>query len=341
MGESTPAYETALWVRPDRTDLARRIVAAMDGRVKVIAVGGPRAAEVAELAATFDKPCCDDLRQMLIDHPAAFLLLASSEPLKRTEVEIAEEHQTRILTLEPLASVFDEVAALRRPKLNTPLASIALAPCFQRSRAWLSATDPQSALGEIRSISHLALGRADHASLFALLFDAWLTVLAFGGFPETIDASLVSAQHAGVEDLRDVDGHVIAHARMSGGQSAVLHVSNHAPRTERCLTVVGEDGFLRLLLDGYELITADGQTVDEPHTLAPTDMPIDKAPGARYVQQVAEFWTQMIDRPNLAIIHAAGPEAAQALACCQASLLSTRTDQPESPRRMLEMHQAI
>ena len=58
-----------------------------------------------------------------------------------------------------------------------------------------------------------------------------------------------------------------------------------------------------------------------------------------YAELIVEHWRQLLDRPELALdqINQSGAFDRKALACCNATLLSARTGQPESPANMLRL----
>src|SRR5690606_28997376 len=122
-----------------------------------------------------------------------------------------------------------------------------------------------------------------------------------------------------------------AHARMPDGSSAVLQISDRAADERRYLHVLGQSAELRITDTGYDLRHADGSVVDRSEP-APTGIP--------FVDLIASQWRPLLSRPDLASPAATGTPPHRdpdALACCLACLLSARTGQPESPRKLLEM----
>lgn len=328
------APEVTVWTDAPRAALVASVLDVMGGDIRVIGVGGPRVAEVDDLARRLDCPREDDPRKMIVDRPAAFLLLASMQGVGRDELLAAAAQESTLLALDPPAADLSELATLspRPPRNGEPprALSVVLLPAFRHSPGFVRSADPHDLLSEQRLVAVESCGRLEASSLFARLYDAWHTVLHFTALPESIDASLAGPLADIPDDLRQLGGRLGAHARMPDGSSAVLQISDRASDERRYLHVLSQQAELRITDTGYDLRQADGGVVDRGEP-APAGIP--------FADLIASQWRRLLNQPDLA---PPPPEApphrdAQALACCLACLLSARTGQPESPRKLLEM----
>ena len=328
--------EVTVWTDAGRAELASQVLDLMGSAVLPIGVGGPRVREVEQLAEQLDCPREDDLRKLLVDRPAAFVLLASVSPIQNQDVSEAVAAGTTVLTLEPFRSGIARRAgaerSIRRP-VPVSAGRIELVPRFDQGEGWHSAADPTQVLGAPRLMRLSTCGGPRSTSLFARLYDAWRTVLAFGrDLPESIDASLVGPLTEVPDDLRAMTGHLSAHARLgSGGTdcSAVIEASDRSGRTARELCVVGESGYLRVGDLDYELYDDNGEIVDrqEAGDRIMTDADL-----------IAGNWRKLIDQPHTGSLPPKQDDDGPILACCLACLLSARTHEAESPGKLAEAH---
>lgn len=331
MAEQALAPEVTIWTDAIAAPTVSALLDVMGSAVRPISVGGPRVTEVDRLARSLGTQRLDDLRKLLVDHPAAYLLLATMHNVTAEELTTALGQGTTVLALEPVAADLQELDALapRRGKPGVPAASgrIIHAPAFRQSPGFLSAAEPYDVLGTPRLIGVQSLGAAGTGSLFARLFDAWHTVLGFAELPESIDASLVGPAGAPPDELRAVSGRIGAHARMTDGSAAVLQVADQGGQTRRSLDVLGETGQLAVSDAGYDLRHADGTPVDHA----------ERRVTVSHADLIATQWRRLLDRPTPSTPEASPDVDANALACCLACLLSARTAQPENPRKLLQM----
>ncbi len=321
--------EVTIWTDARHAPLAGEVMNLMGSALKPIGVGGPPVTEVNQLAKDLSCQPHDDLRKLLVDRPAAYLLMNSLGGVTPDDLHAVTDQGTTVLTLEPIASDLQGLSTSL--KLGTTTGApgrILSAPTFGQSPGFLSAADPYELLGDRRAIRFTSDGQPGHGSLFARLFDAWLTVLSFTLMPETIDASLVGPLVEPPEDLRALTGSLLAHARMPGENAALLEVTDTAGRTGRVLRVHGDLASLSIKDSAYTLRGPDGKILDQ------TD---DSGPDG-FVDMLAAQWRRLLDQPNSAVQPAHAQPQADAMACCLACLLSIRTGQPESPVKLLEMN---
>lgn len=326
MSQANATAEVTLWADAPGSVAIGSVLDLMGATVTPIGVGGLRVSEVDGLARTLDCPRYDDLRQLLVDKPARFLMLATLKSVTPEELATALNQGTTILAMEPVAGDLVGLDALRtaRKALAGTGAGIVMLPDFQQSPGFLSAADPREVLGDQRLISFESIGSRGMGSLYARLYDGWQTVLNFADLPETIDASLLGMQQI-PDELPEMTGRIAAHARIAAGGAALLQVADHGCEHRRTMTVLGQQGQLRLSDAGYELRGSDAEPLDQAQQPGPMS----------YADLVAGQWRRLLDRSPSTF---ALPDAMQnTIACCLATLLSARTGQPESPAKLLQL----
>jgi hypothetical protein len=348
------AFETLLWTDPQHLPLVEAVLSLMNGAFRIIGVGGPRLPAVKDLAARLDCPFDDDLRRLTVDHPAAYVLLASLDQVSAPAIVAAMTHGATVLTLEPLAATLTELH--ENQELPWTQGAVCRAggrviniPSFMRGAGWLSAADPQTVLGGARSLAMIVASSAESCSLFSRLHEAWTILLELAAMPESIDCALLSPSRHQPTGLRGLAGNLTAHARMPDGGGAVLHLSEtpvgasaiakQGPSVtpffpcHRSLQITGEQGQLRVSDLSYELFDLAGRRLDHRDA---------NPPGLThtFAGAIADHWLQLIDRPALSTGRNSQSYALDtaALACCLACLLSSRTGQAESPERLLSVH---
>lgn len=331
MSNPSLSPEITVWTDARHATLVAELMNLMGSALKPIGVGGPPVAEVSRLARELACDTHDDLRKLCIDHPAAYLLLASHQGVTPEDLHALAEQGTTVLTLEPIASDLQGLAASDAlgAMAGEPQGRIVLVPAFNQSPGYLAAADPNELLGDRRLVSFTSDGRPGHGSLFARLFDAWLTVLGYTLLPEVIDASLVGPLEEAPDSLPALTGSLAIHARMPGSNAALLEVSDTAALTRRILRVQGDAASLRITDSAYTLRNPAGEVLDQ------TDPP--NAP-AGFTDMLAHQWRRLLDSPAVSrgLLHQ--QQRADAMACCLACLLSIRTSQPESPGKLLQMN---
>lgn len=327
--------EATLWIDADHAPLASELMNLMGSSLKPIGVGGPPVAEVNQLAKDLACDNYDDLRKMCIDRPAAYLLLATLQGVSPEDLHALASQGTTVLTLEPIASDLQGLAAAEQLGLKNGgsasdvLGKILQVPVFTQSPGYLAAADPNELLGDRRLVNFASSGRPGHGSLFARLFDAWQTVLGFTFMPETIDASLIGPQEQAPETLEELTGGLAVLARMPDSQAALLQISDTSAVTGRTLRVQGDGASLRITDATYSLHNPQGEELDQ--------MTRDPGP-AGFVDMLAYQWRRLLDQPAGSRPGMFGRQQAEAMACCLACLLSIRTGQPESPSKLLQMN---
>ncbi|MEE9211542.1 MAG: hypothetical protein V3U29_02705 [Phycisphaeraceae bacterium] len=347
--------ELTIWTDAQRVARVTEVLDRLGSSVEPIGVGGPRTAPINELAGHLGCPQEDDFRKLLLDHPAAFVLLSTWRGVSREDIQTAIGQGSVIVALEPIAVIGDAVrlakartgaaattgitavgcnsgtagAASAAPAAAPPSGRIVVMPAFTESPGWTSAADPAELLGAPHVISFSSSGGVDDCSLFGRLFDAWRVVLRLSDLPESIDATLSGPLGEVPEDLRGLTGHLAAHARMPHGGAALVQVSDRAGPHRRGLRVISEQAQWDVDDLGYQLHDASGKLLDDHQPQQAT---------IGFADLIVRHWTRLGKRITSSTAdEPAGADDADVLACCLASRLSARTGQGESPRKLLEM----
>lgn len=295
----------------------------MGDTLEWIGVGGPDHAAV-DVARDAGLKAHVDLRRLLMEKPAAYLLVAVRGGIDRTLLQAAAEQDTRVITTEPPAASLLE---LGQPWVARVSGHVLEVPRFDRSPGVELALDPERPLAgplQVRLVSH---GRPHEGSLLSRLLDAWRTVLRFVELPETLLAAWTPAP--GDDSLRHTRGQVAVLARCRGGSTVSLDVAANAARSIRSLRTLGPREQLEVHTASCERLALGPEAdLDSLDTRPP-------APAPPFVDQVAGRWRWHLHHP-----HALAPGVehdARALACIEAMQLSTRTGQPEAPERLLRI----
>jgi hypothetical protein len=327
--------EVTIWSDARHAPLAGELMNLMGSALKPIGVGGARTAEVNQLANDLDCERHDDLRKLLVDRPASFLLLTSLQGVTPSDLDTAAGQGTTVLTLEPIAEDLQSLS--HWPQSGAAVSDTGralLVPAFSHSPGFLNAAEPNELLGDRRTVTLSSAGRPEHGSLFARLLDAWQTVLGFTLIPETIDASLVGPLTEPPEGLREMTGGLSAHARVSGSCAALVYVSDTAGETDRALAVRGDLGVLKITDTTYSLTNPDGGLMDGEEGEARASSTV----GGGFADLLAFQWRKLLNRSGFTGPSPQGQLQTEALACCLACLLSVRTGQPESPGKILQIN---
>lgn len=335
MAELEMAPEVTIWTDAARTPLVREVLDRMGPKVAPIGVGGERAGSVEALAGDLGCEWTDDLRKLLVDRPAAFVLLASPRGVNWALVAEALAAASTVLALEPPEAHLGSAGRrASRSRGDTTVGTVCLVPAFDQSRGWLDAADPLEVLGRVRLVRFSSFGTDATGSLYARLYEAWRVALRFGGgLPLKVCATLSGRFAELPEDLRAMCGHLAVHARMAHGMQGgalLMELSDQVGPVRRELRVVGDHGQVSVRDDVYGLYGPDGGLMDGRE-------PVGAGPGA--ADLIAAQWRRMLDRGVAASMGAErGPDPPELVACCLACLLSARTGEPESPEKLLKAH---
>ncbi len=366
-------FETTVWTDARCIDAVEKILGRMHRQVRPIGIGGPRLGEVRALAEQYGCAAGDDLRKLLVDHPAAFMLITTADGVRPEDIVTAIEQGTVVLTTEPIAGELHELASLKpkprrsrrggggginggnesaaageSPRAAGTADSAALAlrgsavPSVDTGGERVRTPRFQAAPGWISATDPVeAVGAVQliHHTAFGRADDLSLFARLCDAWDVVLDFSPlpleIDAALSGPLNEPPADLRAL-----TGGISALARLPEHAVAT---VTVSDRHatGLRRLYVlgDKAQLSIGDGdyRVFDaEGHVVD------QKRPGRRasFVDLVVRQWRDLLRRrshPRPAHEQTLSRDA-QVLACCHAALLSARTGEPESPGRMMQMH---
>ncbi len=317
--------ELVLWTDAARAPLLGRMLEHLAGQVRTLAVGGPRSRERDDLANQLQAPAYDDLRQMAIDRPAGFFLLATLDQTDPADLPPILAAGSAMLCLEPPASNQVELQTLwNKPQ---PQGSLETFGSFLQTPGWRQAAHPWDALGDLRLLQLTSLGQEGEQSLFAHLCDAWRVLLACCPVPDAIDAALAGPLPPAPENPRSLTGQLTAHARFGNQRVCTLAVGDTAPARCRQFLLLGTDAQLAVTQQHYELHARTGELLDQ-HAPQPT---------ADFAGQLAQVLRERLHAPADDEIRLNPQRESHVLACALACLLSARTGEAESPQQVQKM----
>lgn len=351
----------AVWLDPAQIDLVRAV--ATQAKCTIVAAGsdarGARG-QSAAVAQALDASTLDDLRNALISADVDLVWIASPgefgrNPEDARAIAAARARGVRVASGEPIpASILELAPAGWTSTSGGPAPSEAIRflglPRFSRPfrdasevlTAFATPTAPRSAVIECWS-------GPQHGTLASRLFAALDTLRSLMGEPESLlasyttpdallaptapgTASLAVNRAQPPEDLRQLQGDLIATARYDSGRTASIITSNHAGRWNTIVTLLSSQGRLRIYDDGFEWLAPDGQKRDELRIRKANRG--DPTLTLHGVAALADDLARLTD-PSLPDD---GPtEITSLLAMTQAALLSARTGHSESPAAIRAM----
>ncbi len=307
-----------VWADARQSDLVRDV--ADRAALALIAVGAEDDDEGTSLSRSLGVEHVHDIRQA-IQHPEADLFwIATDETIGPEALRLIQARGVRTVTSQPIPASMSEA-------LDAPAdAAVRFVPLMRRSDGFRAAEDVFESFGERHAVAIQFLARPGESSLFSRLFDAMDILESVCGTAEQIDASLISPFGSTPDELVDLEGTITANVRFSDQRCAAVTVSDQAGRWSRGVTVLGDGGCLRITDHTFEWIDRDGRTTEEDSP------PPDSAGGcARAVAGHIQHLIRERDSRTPA------PDSKKLLALCEATRLSCRTAEAESPRKMLEM----
>jgi hypothetical protein len=332
----------AAWIAPEQVALVREVAAAAE--LTIAAAGSPARGHTQSVAAALETGALDDLRAMLasveaevvfIGAPGAF---GTSAPAADAEAVLAAHARgTRIATLEPIpASALDLGAWLSSASGIRPVDALRFIPLAQQAAPFRLAEEVLRNFGHTRTLVVESWSLPHEGTLGARLLGVLALVQSLMGEPEAIDAAYASpAQGSGLhslpgETLRGLAGDITACMRFADGRLASVTASDQGGRWNRAATLVGPAGRLRIFDDGFEWIGPGGDKLDE---LRPKRAR-GSAPPPHAVEAMADSLSRLVDPGNL---DATPLDYATIMSMAQATLLSARTGEPESPLTIKHM----
>lgn len=347
------------WLDPGQADLVRAV--AEHAHIEIVGAGSPAKAQAGAAATALGCPSLADLRSALTEGEADAVFIAAPGDFGRADAAsdapallAARARGVKVATLEPFPTSAIDLATRGWTDTSAGVAPASVArlvPLPRHTRPFRDATELIPDLGTIRCVGIESLGGHNEGSLAARLAGAIDTVLLLMGEPELVDAACVSPlQGQGVhalpgETLTDLHGDVSASLRFADGRAASILASSHASRWNFTCTILSERGRLRVYDDGFELLSPTGVKLDEARHrrtrghastapgralpgLANAEPLGAPHPSPHAVAAMADALSRLLDQH---IPDTGPPDWTGILCLAQATLLSARTGQPESP----------
>ncbi|HYE60666.1 MAG TPA: hypothetical protein VD997_01600 [Phycisphaerales bacterium] len=332
---AAPLHTTVIWANPAQLELARALV--QRAGLELVAAGSPQKGQSGAVAAGLGTKAADDLRGVLHESRTDLVLLlavgdfgAGAAAEDAGAVAAAHARGVRVLSAEPLPGNALELEAGGWTTLTpSPAASIRTLGLPRLSRVFREAQETLGAFGAARSVLVEHWAAPHQGSLGARLVGAIDLVHWLVGETESIDAAYVPT---GVGSRRllegapsSVAGDLNATIRTVDGRSALIAVSNAAPRWNLCVTLLSEQGRLRFYDDGFEWLGPDGMKRDEHRDPA-------RIRGSAAPDHAAEVLCESLWRVLDDALPDPGPLNVQSiLPVAHAAMLSARTGSPERP----------
>lgn len=320
-----------MWCRHDQAALVSEIAAAAS--LQIAGLGCPESGAVSGLLEQVGSACAgatgfDDPRQCVQDVEHDLLLLLTLDGIDPGDVTgVLNRAQSGVLVLEPLPSGISECTDKPAPE------SALLVPLMRRGRAMALLDQVREQFGPVRSMSVTMRCRPSHGSLYARLTDAVDMVERMCGEIEMVDAAMSTPAGTPTEapqTLRALRGCMTLNARFAENRCACIHVSNMGAVWSRGVTILGENGSLRITDDRFEWCDPQGTVLDHAD--------LDSPGSSGRVPQPAGLVADQVERaldPHRAPLEPR--DVARTVAVCEAARLSLATCACESPRKLLKL----
>ncbi|MFG0284021.1 MAG: hypothetical protein ACF8R7_06320 [Phycisphaerales bacterium JB039] len=329
-----------LWLTTDQLALARQVCAL--AQMRPVGAGSPQRGQGSAVAAELETRHLDDLRAALAGEEARlFWLLApgafgAGDSEDAAALLAARARGAIITSLEPIPAAATDLASgwLSQSGPLRPADCAACGPRLRLSQPLRDAAEVLESFGDIRSAMVESWRRPSQGTLGAQVYDALDLLCALLGEPETVDAAYVGAgpgrARPPADSLRDFRGDLTASLRFADGRTASVVASDHAGRWNRTVTLLGQRGRLRIFDDGFEWIDPAGEKVDASRRSTREAPPKTTHDVAAMVDDITRRLDPAIPPP--------GPvDHRTVMSLCQATLLSARTGQCESPASIRQM----
>jgi hypothetical protein len=268
----------------------------------------------------------------------------SFEPMPGSVLELQEPTLTRAGEEDAGIMLGDRAAAATSVGAVGEWA--AFCPSLKSALPVRNASEVIAQLGTIRVISVESMCGHGQQSLGARLYDACMACVWLMGIPDRVDAAYASrpiGPGRGVHalpghTLRGLSGDMTANLRYADGRCASIVASDRAGRWHRSLTLLGDNGRLRVYDDGFVWYGTDGRVVDSSREES-------RIRGAAAGEKSSDgFVRAVVDQIERAMDTRAPAEPPMdvpgVLATAGAALLSARTGEGESPATLLRMARA-
>lgn len=311
-----------IWCEADHADLIDEVRGIAE--IEIAGIGSPTPATAATLATRFGAEKADDLRQAVHNVAHDLLLLFTLGGVVRDERKAIFDRAAATLTLEPIADGISDTP------LEGVKSTVWLVPAARHSAPMRLFNELRENLGAVRSVNVMMRCRGSRGSLYARLTDAVDTVERLCGPIELLDAAISGPTSNQPETLRELHGHITVNARFAQNCCASIHVSDCGGTWSRGVTVLAEQGCVRMTDHDLEWVSPDGE-VREQATFESVGARGSAVTPARLI---AEDIAAVLDPRRTSREPYPQPTT---LAVCEAVRLSIRTGQGESPRKLLQL----
>lgn len=314
------------WVRPEQETLLRDAIRTAD--VRLIGVCSDQRAGAADLGKSLGVEQLGELRDAIRHEEVDLLWLAGPVPLEADLRRLIRESGIRTISTEPRPGGITDLVNLPEEARTTHFV-----PLMRRSEGFRTARQHLRDLNPPHSVDLSFRARPEQGTLFARLFDAADLVDHLCGDVESVSATLAdpnheasTAGHRVPDSLFNFNGHMSINFHLAENRCASAVISNGCRDWFRGVTLLGDDGCLRITDRTCELLSETGESEASPNIVEA------KAPSAGMLigEQIVRLLDEL-DRED------PPPNHHRLLALCEAARLSCRTGQTESPSRMLSM----
>jgi hypothetical protein len=291
--------------------------------LRVVAAGSGAAGQSGAAAdAVGAQEGIDDLRAGLTGVECDLVFLADPTGL---DDPAAEQMRTLARRGVKLAAMEPIPPALREATTSAERPVVELVPMMRRSPGFREAELMLPTFGEVRSVNVSFRAGPGEGSLAARLYSGMDIVHRLCGQAELIDAAMAGTPGGTIpERLAGITGHLTANLRFAENRAACLAISDLGGRWSRGVTVLGEGGCLRIDDTSAEWVGTHGQVLDESKK-AGLETLADLV--AAHLERILDQKAVLDPPTNHAVV----------LAMCEAAVLSARTGQSESPRKLLHL----
>ena len=331
-----------IWANPGQVRMLSGVLS--DAGIQVVGAGCPVSAQSGAVAQGFGCEVQDDLRHMLSSERPDLVLLADPGGFGHREVELdlaalqrAHEQGVTVASLEPIPAEATEISGSRWGEaLHSGSFGeyVRVVPMARRGRLIDELMATLETFGVVRSLSISITAPGVYGSLGARMFEAMDLVRTLVGVPGMIDASYQGEASANGlhqlpgESMRDLHGVLAGHLRMGDGRGVLLQVSDRVGRSGLMMNLLGDEGEIRVLDEGFVRFDGGGEQIDS--FVMEVDAKADPS-SVRLTEQLIQLCSGV------------GPvrspvDHVSVLAMGHAALLSARTGQGETPetiRRLL------
>ncbi len=322
----------AVWTTQKDQHLVTEIQNQLADQIQICAIGNPSASSLPQLAQSLNLKATDDLRTLILDSHAQILFLTHTQGLTLQHLQLAAQQNLIIATTQPLAQQINDLPPAQLP--------VIFLPTFLESQGWQSALSPMQALDKPKLIHISHLSTSNQSSLFANLYDAWQILAQIAPPPQAICASLTGPLSHTPENLYAITGHIALHANLPNSQTFTINASDAAGSPLRSLRVIANNADLLVDQNNYQIYDKTNQIIEaseHPNTTHTYTQLLIQAIRHATARILNHQKSQNQTTPTQTIANINTSQQSTILACCQATLLSARTNQPESPEMFLQM----